>query len=882
MEKDTARPSGPLTALARRLGQGTALFLEVIGLREGQHGHAEAQVARFRLNYQAFRTLLAANDSFLSAVADLDERGRRNDPFDSAFVKRRVVRALADVHRMVDSLDEISGLRYPGLRRAFERIAADLTAVVQHVSPSEPELLILEQPDTFATHADLVGGKMANLGAVRNVAGLPTPDGFTITTEGFYLLARAADDAADDAEQPDIAGPSPEADSSRRSRLLETPIPAPLADAILAAYDRLAARAGGPVRVAVRSSALGEDGSHSFAGQFLTVLNVRREGLLDAYREVVASLYSQEASHYRRLHGISEGSATMAVGVVTLVDAAVSGIAYSRDPQAGEDDDVLIQAVRGLGSTLADGVAVAESIRVSRNGRTPTIRRNVSRQESVVVCSAAGGVLEESVSESRAAEPCLQDAEARQIARWALELESHFGGPQDIEWAIDAGRRPVVLQSRPLRVSGVAARTQTPVEGFPLLVRGGETACAGAATGIAVRMGVDDDLEAFPKGGVLVARRSSPRFIRLMSKACAIVTDAGSVTGHMATLAREFRVPALLGTGTATRDIPAGALITVDAGAGFVYLGEVPGLESPSAAPGGQAAAERILAPTASSALLAQVVSQIVPLNLIDARSGEFTPEACRTLHDLARFIHEKSYAEMFRMGEQLGDARAGSFLLDVFLPIDLYIIDLGGGVTVPARGRKVKPAQITSRPLTALLAGMLDRRLPRFGPRPIDAGGLLSLMMRHAMNNPESDRTFRDPCYAIVSDAYLNYTARVGYHFGVVDSYCSASPNRNYISFRFQGGAADGRRRGRRARSIAGVLREHGFWVEVTDDEVAARLGKATSEEIAVKLEMLGRLLQFFRQVDASMSTESAVRQFQDAFLRDDFRLEGKGGGRL
>ena len=157
-----------------------------------------------------------------------------------------------------------------------------------------------------------------------------------------------------------------------------------------------------------------------------------------------------------------------------------------------------------------------------------------------------------------------------------------------------------------------------------------------------------------------------------------------------------------------------------------------------------------------------------------------------------------------------------------------------------------------------------------------------MSLMMRHAMNNPESDRTFRDPCYAIVSDAYLNYTGRVGYHFGVVDSYCGASPNRNYISFRFKGGAADGTRRGRRARSIAGVLREHGFWVEVTEDEVAARLGKATSEEIALKLEMLGRLLQFFRQVDASMATESAVKQFQEAFLRDDFRLEGNGRGRV
>jgi pyruvate,water dikinase len=344
----------------------------------------------------------------------------------------------------------------------------------------------------------------------------------------------------------------------------------------------------------------------------------------------------------------------------------------------------------------------------------------------------------------------------------------------------------------------------------------------------------------------------------------------------MATLARELRVPALLGTGTATRDIPVGALVTVDAGAGFVYLGKVPGLTAAATVPDGEAAADQPLRPTAASVLLTQVAERIVPLNLIDARSREFTPEGCRTLHDLTRFVHEKSYAEMFRMGERLGDARAGSFLLDVFLPIDLYIIDLGGGVSAPATGLKVKPAQITSRPLAALLTGMLDKRLPRFGPRPIDVGGLFSVIVRHAMSNPEADQTFRDPCYAIVSDAYLNYTARVGYHFGAVDSYCSPSPNRNYVSFRFKGGAADWTRRGRRARSIAGVLREHGFSVEVKGDQVAARLGKASGEEIALKLEMLGRLLQFFRQMDASMATDEAVQQFQDAFLADDFRLEG------
>lgn len=866
--------AGGLFAWARRQ---VLLFLEIIGLREESGGVYEARLARFRLHHTAFRTLLSANDSFLTTIADLEERLRRADHFDAAFVKRRVVRAVADVHRMVESLDEISEGRYPTLRPAFEAIAERLTACVQDASAHAEHALVLDLPEIWATHADIVGGKMANLGEVRNAVGLPTPDGFAVTTAGFHLFARtAAEQAGADDRAP--GGDGRAGGSGRRERLLNCPVPGVLEEAVLAAYDRLATRLGGPPRVAVRSSALGEDGPHSFAGQFLTLLNVARDDAIDAYRQVAASLHSPEAESYRRLHGIPDESAAMAVGFVTMVDAAASGIAYSRDPRR-RDDAVLIQAVHGLGVTLADGGTTAESIRAGREGEPPSLERATSEQATRTICLDKGGVREELIEHGGTPRRCLDDAEARAIARWALVLEAHFGGPQDVEWAVDVSRRAVVLQSRPLRLPAGIVPSGKPVDGFEVLVRGGETACPGAASGVAVRMDEDGDLEAFPDGGVLVARRSSPRFVRLLSKARAIVTDAGSVTGHMASLARELHLPTLLATATATRDIPAGSVITVDAGAGIVYRGEVPGLTEATTATQASPPEGHPLRETAAFAMLEQVVALTVPLNLTDARARDFAPEACRTIHDIARFVHEKSYAEMFRIGEHLGDARSTSFALDVFLPMDLYIIDLGGGVQAPAVGRKVKPAHITSVPLQAVLRGMLDRRLPRFGPKPIDVGGLVSVMFRHAMSNPEADQTFRDPCYAIVSDAYLNYTARVGYHFGVVDCYCSPSPNRNYISFRFKGGAADRIRRARRAQAIAGVLREKGFTTEVKGDQVAAQLGKASQEEIATQLEMLGRLLQFFRQMDASMATDEAVDRFRDAFLHDDFRLLGNGG---
>jgi pyruvate, water dikinase len=146
---------------------------------------------------------------------------------------------------------------------------------------------------------------------------------------------------------------------------------------------------------------------------------------------------------------------------------------------------------------------------------------------------------------------------------------------------------------------------------------------------------------------------------------------------------------------------------------------------------------------------------------------------------------------------------------------------------------------------------------------------------LRHATTAPESDSSFRAPCYAMISDNYANLTARVGYHFSVVDTYCGESQSKNYISLLFQGGAADFVRRSRRTRAIAEVLKEHGFSVELKHDMINARLSKGTQEETVKQLEMIGSLLQFFRQMDAAMVTDDAVALFRDAFLRGDYGLE-------
>ncbi len=865
-------------AVLQRLWQGMLLFLEIIGLRTGQEVSQELQLAKLRLYHSEFRKLIAANHSFLETLGDLEEKHLGHRYVDRSRIKRKTARALADVHAMIESINVISNDRYPSLRDAFDRIAGTLTAFTE----DQPEYCslepILELSEISGTKTDFVGGKMANLAELANALNLPTPDGMVVTTEGFHrVLEEGGIRSWIQSKHLEILSEEDIDPISKKlqDRILALALPPTLKEQILKAYDRLAQKAGMPISMAVRSSAVGEDSEFSFAGQFLSLLNVPREELCNAYLQVIASLFSSEAMHYRFLHKIPGESAEMAVGFVTIVDAVSSGVVFSKDPSRPYSDQVLVQAVKGLGVSLVDGKTSPEVIFVSTGNTPAEIIRTPSSQTTCMILAARSGMKEEILTQGEALEPCVTDDEVLQLAKWAVLLENYFGTPQDIEWAKDKGHRLIIVQSRPLRLTPLSESATEPITGVPLILKGGEVGCPGVGCGPAIHISDDGDLDSFPEGGVLVAKRSSPKFIRLMSKTSAIVTDVGSTTGHMASLARELGVPTLLNTKIATQTIPKGDTVTVDAKNAFVYKGQVPELIESTREENRRKAPEFWRQTSPSFQLLEKVILLISPLNLTDPGSAAFSPDRCVTLHDLARFVHERSYREMFGMGDNVGDLRGVGYKLDVFLPIDLYVIDLGGGIGEAPKKKLLKRSQIESVPLLAVLKGMLHEKIPRFGPRPMDMGGLFSVMMRHAVTSPEEESTFRDPCYAMISDKYMNLTARVGYHFSVVDAYCGESQNKNYISLLFQGGAADYARRTRRARAIAEILEKHGFSVELKHDLVKARLNKGTREETMKQLEMLGSLLQFFRQMDAAMATDDAASVFRDAFLRGDYGLE-------
>jgi pyruvate,water dikinase len=842
----------------------------------------------FRGKYEQFKQLLDSNAELSRIITDIEDKLMGHRVFGMAYVRSQSARAVFYTLRMVSSLNTLSGNRHQRLFEIVEQINAKIKETLESRREIDIEDWILPYSGITREMVDWVGGKNANLGEVLNRVNLPIPDGFAITTVAFNHFM-AANDLVDEVDKRkmaiDPANPESlnEASEEIQRLIISASVPEPLAQAILDAHDALTARIsargdrGSEIQVSLRSSAIGEDSELSFAGQYLSVLNVPRDRLVQTYKFIVASLYTPRAISYRLTKGIRDEDIAMSVACLEMIESVASGVLYSHHPFDPSLDQILVNGVWGLGPYAVDGVVTPDSYTVSKDPEHRIIERSISSKAVQLVTNPQGGLIEMPVPGNMQEASCLSDEQVRILAAFAERLEAHYGQPQDVEWALDRGGRLLVLQARPLHVEGSDSSHPVPepivTSGLSPIIENAAIAAPGVGCGPAFQVTSDDDLSEFPDGAVLVAKHSSPKFVVVMQKAQAIIADSGSVTGHMASLSREFGVPTLLNARKAMESIPTGMVVTVDGFTGRVYPGRVEELLA------FQKPRETHMKGTPVYETLKQVSQAITPLRLVDPKSASFSAEYCQSLHDVMRLVHESSYTEMFQISDVVSAEEGHAVKLDAPIPLDLRVIDLGGGIEgVRPNTRKVKVKQISSAPFKALLRGMLIDELRYHRPRPVEFGGFLSVMSEQMLSNTYGAERFGDRSYAIVSDKYLNFSSRVGYHYGILDSYCGQTINKNYITFSFKGGAADDVRRNRRARAIGLILKELGFSVEVMGDRVDAKFQKYPSEDIEDKLDQVGRLLLFTRQMDMLMHCETSVPAIARAFLVGDYGLEGKG----
>lgn len=833
-----------------------------------------ATVEQLREKLSRFRDLVEQNDLVLELIADAGEKLGGEYVFDAKYLRDLADRLETAVHAVVADLDAISHGRYPELVEALAEIDTSVRAALEcrMVVPDAPYVLPLGE--VGIDHMEVVGAKMARLGEVRNRLGCHVPDGFVVTTRACREHLRSAGvlDGVEALRARHAAGEEGLEDEARgiRDAIVRAPVPRELSRTLRREVERLTRPGEENPLFAVRSSGAEEDGELSFAGQYETVLGVTPDGICDAYRSVVASLYSPRVLRYQRRHRVPPGCGFMAVGVLRMVPARASGVVYSVDPTAPETNVLLVSAARGLGKLVVEGGSRVDRLEVSRDRGHEVVAARIATKERMFAVRPGEGAVAEPVPEGERRTPALAPWETAELCATACRIERYMKTAQDIEWAIDYAGTLFVLQARPLHVTAPDRPTEhdlTDVAGrYPVLMRGrGEVACRGIGSGcVYVVSDADARPEDVPRGAVVVARAATPRLGGLLAGASAVVTDVGSATGHFAAVARDLRVPTLVDTGLATRLLEGGAEVTVDAEDGVVYAGRVEELLRY------QLLAMSSFESSAEFRILRRMLRRIAPLHLRDPTEPGFSARRCATYHDVIRFAHEKAVAELTEIG-WVKTSRNVAYVRRLALPIplDLVLIDLGGGFRQGAGGPTAAPADVTSRPLATLVEELCAADVWETAPASMDLDGFMSSATR-SMSITGMTATRPEQNLAIVSREYLHLSLRLGYHFNIVDTHLGDAPADNYIYFRFAGGVTELARRSRRATLLKRVLEGHGFVVEGSGDLVVGRIKGLGVDAMVERLRMVGRLIGFTRQLDIHLKNDRLVDDYVGRFMTE------------
>ncbi|GAA5442697.1 phosphoenolpyruvate synthase [Microbulbifer sp. NBRC 101763] len=446
---------------------------------------------------------------------------------------------------------------------------------------------------------DKVGGKNASLGEMISSlagAGVSVPGGFATTAEAFQaflaheqLEQRIAErlKGLDVGDVVELA----KAGDEIRNWILQTPFPAQLEKEIRDGYEALG---GGETAVAVRSSATAEDlPDASFAGQQETFLNIRGvDAVLQAVKEVFASLYNDRAIAYRVHTGYADVGVALSAGIQHMVrsETGAAGVMFTLDTESGFRDVIFITAAFGLGETVVQGAVNPDEFYLYKpaldTGRPAILRRNRGSKAIKMVYDQSGecgrSVKTVEVAEEDRQRFALNDEELTSLAVQARKIEEHYGRPMDIEWAKDGDTGELfIVQARP---ETVRSRDQgTSIERYSLQERG-EVLCEGRAIGQRIGAGrvrklkSVEDMAAMQDGEVLVTDMTDPDWEPVLKKASAIVTNRGGRTCHAAIIARELGIPAVVGCGNATELLESGTPVTVscaEGDTGFVMSGEL-------------------------------------------------------------------------------------------------------------------------------------------------------------------------------------------------------------------------------------------------------------------------------------------------------------------
>jgi pyruvate,water dikinase len=426
----------------------------------------------------------------------------------------------------------------------------------------------------------MVGGKGANLGEMVH-SQIPVPPGFIVTADAYFKFLQGADitdeirghlenlNVNDSKKLQEVA-------DLIKDKISNAPMLPDMVKEIKEAYRKL----GGGL-VAVRSSATAEDlPEASFAGQQRTFLNIQGEDdVVAAIQGCWGSLFEPRAIFYRQENDFDHFKVGIAVPVQKMIQSEASGVMFTIEPLSNDTNNILIEAIFGLGEAIVSGDVTPDQYLLNKNDTT-IIDKKVQKQEWQLMknAQAVSGELEPNIKvpvpTTTQSKQKLADKDIIELAKLGKMIEDHYQFPQDIEWA-KQGTQLYILQTRPVTTlkQKLDTRVHRKIKARAILT--GVAASPGIAVGPVKIVPVASQIDKVKEGDVLVAEMTTPDFVPAMKRAAGIVTDRGGRTAHAAIVSRELGIPCVVGTEVATRTLKDGEEITVDGSDGKVYSGKV-------------------------------------------------------------------------------------------------------------------------------------------------------------------------------------------------------------------------------------------------------------------------------------------------------------------
>jgi pyruvate,water dikinase len=429
----------------------------------------------------------------------------------------------------------------------------------------------------------IAGGKGANLGEMTQ-AGLPVPEGFMITAQAYeaFIEENGIAKKLENILKIDVDDTAKLMEASKKIRKIieATPIPERIKKNIIAAYKKLDGKED--AFVAVRSSATAEDlPDASFAGQQETFLNTRgNKQVLNNVRRCWSSLFTPRAIFYRVNHDFDHSQVLIAVVIQRMVNADKAGVMFTVHPATGESDKLVIEGGWGLGEGVVSGSVTPDHYIMDKISEK-LLEKEIAKKETMFVKGKNNETVQIQTSKDLLTKQVLSEDELVKITKLGKLLESHYGSPQDVEWAIEGNLDPYLVQTRPITVLYKKEEEKETMEAEKrnIIVKG-LGASPGTASGNVKILRKLEELDKVKEGDVLVTTMTNPDMVPAMKRAVAIVTEEGGMTCHAAIVSRELGIPSIVGTGNATEILKEGSVITVDGSRGVVYEGEMTASEA--------------------------------------------------------------------------------------------------------------------------------------------------------------------------------------------------------------------------------------------------------------------------------------------------------------